>query len=414
MITKHELANGLMVLIEEMSHVESASYDLVIPGGYLCDDPKTVGATVMLVDLMGRGAGPFDSRALSEAFEERGIRHGEGAGSDRISLSGSMVADKLSRALELVSHIILKPHLPEKEIAPIKSVMLQDIASLADNPARRALVELTARYCPAPYNRSSLGEVAGLEATTLETLQALHKRYFNPERAILSIAGKVDSGAVIECVKKHFGDWRGASCEVPAFVGTSPFAYHHIESDSAQVQIAMAAPSVRFGDPRYYAGKIAISVLGASMFGRLFMELREKRGLCYSVYARHSSNASYGTVTAYVGTTPERAQESLDLLVAEFSRLKGTVTAEEVERAKTNLKSALVMGEESPGSRAASNANDWWLMKRVRSLQEINGEIDKVDVASVNDFIEQYPCTPATVLTLGPAALVVPEGVIGG
>jgi predicted Zn-dependent peptidase len=219
---------------------------------------------------------------------------------------------------------------------------------------------------------------------------------------------------VIECITQRFGEWRGASCAIPQFGGTSPFAYHHIDSDSAQVQIAMAAPSVRFGDPSYYAGKIAISVLGASMFGRLFMELREKRGLCYSVYARHSSNASYGTVTAYVGTTPERAQESLDLLVKECSQLKGTVTTEEVERAKTNLKSALVMGEESPGSRAASNANDWWLMKRVRSLQEINGEIDKVDVASVNEFMEQHPCTPATVLTLGPAPLAVPNEVTGG
>jgi predicted Zn-dependent peptidase len=414
MITIRELPNGLTVLVEEMKHVESVSYDVVMPGGYLCDDAKTVGASVMLAELMGRGAGPYDSRGLSDAFEDSGIRHGEGTGSDRVSLSGAMVADKLPRALELVSHIILRPHLPEKEIAPIRSVMLQDIASLVDNPARRALVELTARYCPAPYNRSSLGEVSGLEATTVETLQALHKRYFNPERAILSVAGKVAADEVLESVTKCFGDWSGKAAVVPAFAGTSPFAYYHIESDSAQVQIAMAAPSVRFGDPRYYSGKIAISILGASMFGRLFMELREKRGLCYSVYARHSSNASYGTVTAYVGTTPERAQESLDLLVSEFGRLKGSVTVEEVERAKTNLKSALVMGEESPASRAASNANDWWLMKRVRSLQEINSEIDKVNVTSVNDFIEQHPCAPATLLTLGPAPLTVPHVVVGG
>lgn len=414
MITIHELPNGLVVLVEEMKHVESASYDLVMPGGYLCDDAHTVGASVMLADLMGRGAGPFDSRGLSEAFEDSGIRHGEGAGADRLALSGSLVADKLPRALELVGHIVRRPRLPDQEIAPIRSVMLQDIASLTDNPARRALIELISRYCPAPYNRSSLGEASGIESTTLETLRALHQRFCNAQGAILSVAGRVEASSVLEVVREHFGEWSGPACVIPEFPGPSPFRYHHVESDSAQVQIAMAAPSVRFGDPRYYAGKIAVSILGASMFGRLFMELREKRGLCYSVYARHSSNASYGTVTAYVGTTPERAQESLDLLIQECAGLKGSVTSEEVERAKTNLKSALVMGEESPASRAASNANDWWLLKRVRSLKEINGEIDKVSVDSVNDFLEHHPCTPATVLTLGAAPLTVPTGVVGG
>jgi predicted Zn-dependent peptidase len=413
-ITSQRFSNGLTVIVEEMDHVESVSYDLVMPGGYLCDEPHTVGASVMLADLIGRGAGSFDSRALSEAFEDSGIRHGEGAGSDRLAFSGSLVADKLARALELVADMVLRPHLPATEIDPIRSVMLQDLASLADNPARRALVELTKRYCPAPYNRSSLGESSGIEATTQDTLRQLHQRYCTAGGAILSIAGRVAASNVLSLAERYFGGWSGSACEIPPFSGASPHQYHHIESDSAQVQIAMASPSVRFGDQRYYSGKIAVSLLGASMFGRLFMELREKRGLCYSVYARHSSNASHGTVTAYVGTTPERAQESLDTLLHEFSRIWGSVSSEEVERAKTNLKSALIMGEESPASRASSNATDWWLLKRVRSLREISGEIDKVGVNEVYDFLDHHPLSPATVLTLGRAPLAVPSYVIGG
>ena len=157
-----------------------------------------------------------------------------------------------------------------------------------------------------------------------------------------------------------------------------------------------------------------MSLLGASMFGRLFVELREKRGLCYSVYARHGSTMSYGTVTAYVGTTPERAQESLDVLVGEMEKLHGSVTIDELERAKTNLKAALVMGEESPGSRAASNATDWWFLKRIRPLSEINGEIDKVTIESVNDFLRVYPFRPASLLTLGKNELKVPTGLLEG
>jgi predicted Zn-dependent peptidase len=189
--------------------------------------------------------------------------------------------------------------------------------------------------------------------------------------------------------------------------------YFHIDSDSSQMQIVFASPSVRFNQEGYYDGKLAVSVLGASMFGRLFVEVREKRGLCYSVYARHGSTIDYGTITAYVGTTPERAQESLDVLLKELHGLKGTVTEDELERARTNLKASLIMGEESPGARAGSNAQDWWLIKRIRPLSEINAAIDKVTVSSVDEFLSTYPFKPCSILTLGKHALSVPTGLTG-
>ena len=170
---------------------------------------------------------------------------------------------------------------------------------------------------------------------------------------------------------------------------------------------------MRFNEDGYYPGKLAVSILGASMFGRLFVEVREKRGLCYSVYARHGSTTSYGTVTAYVGTTPERAQESLDVLLKELNGLEGTVTQDELERARTNLKAALIMGEESPGARAGSNAQDWWLLKRVRPLSEINAEIDKVTVQSIDAFLSTYPFRPCSLLTLGKNKLTIPQGLLG-
>jgi predicted Zn-dependent peptidase len=103
MITTHQLSNGLAVIIEEMDHVESASYDLVTTGGYVCDPEGLVGSSLILAELVGRGAGPFNSRQLSEAFDDSGIRHGEGVGADRMGFSGSLVADKLPRALERVA-----------------------------------------------------------------------------------------------------------------------------------------------------------------------------------------------------------------------------------------------------------------------------------------------------------------------
>jgi len=414
MIHTTQLPNGLSVIVEEMDHVESAAYDLLMPGGLVCDPQGTIGSSLIFAELVGRGAGSLGSRALSEAFDDAGIRHGEWAGMDRLGFSGSLLASQLPRALELVSLMALEPRLLEEEIDNIRSVLLQDLAALNDNPARRAMVELNRRYYPEPFNRSSLGDAEGLRATTPERMRQLHSQVIKPSQAILSVAGRVRATQVFAEVERLFGSWSGASAEIPRFGKVSPHDYSHIEVDSAQVQIVMAAPSVKFAEQDYYAGKLAVSLLGSSMFGRLFMELREKRGLCYSVYARHGSNTSYGTVTAYVGTTPERAQESLDLLLGEFARLRGSVTEAELARAKTNLKAALVMGEESPGSRAASNATDWWLLRRVRSLQEVNEAIGAVTVGHVDDFLGRHPFSPCTILTLGRAPLDVAATVTRG
>lgn len=412
MIHTCRLSNGLSVIIEEIGHVESAAYDLLVPGGLVCDPDTLVGSSLIYSELVGRGAGNLNSRALSEAFDGSGIRHAEWVGMDRFGFSGSLIASKLPQALELVSLMIQSPRLPEEEIENIQSVLLQDIAALNDNPARRAMVELNRRYYPAPFNRSSLGDADGIRAVGRERMLELHRQVFGPEKAILSVAGKVSAEKVMQDVQRLFGGWHGSSNTLPEFGQVSPHEYVHIEVDSAQAQIVLAAPSVKFGEDGYYDGKIAVSLLGSSMFGRLFMELREKRGLCYSVYARHGANTTYGTVSAYVGTTPERAQESLDLLIGELCRLKGSVTEAELARAKTNMQAALVMGEESPGSRAASNATDWWLLGRVRTLKEINEAVSAVSLDSVDAFIAKHPFAPCTILTLGRAPLDVSSSVI--
>ena len=412
-IHQRQLSNGLCIIVEEMDHLESASYDLAIRGGLITDEPSHLGANIVLAELIGKGAGDLDSRGLSEAFDSAGIRHGEGVGMDRFSLSGSLVASKIDRALELVQAMVRTPRLPAEDIQPIQSVLLQDLESLKDSPARRAMLELSKRFYPEPYNRSSLGQREGILSTDRALMQRLHGALFRPEGAVLSIAGKVEAQRIFAAVEELFGDWQGSSVPLPSFGARPKHDYVHIPDQSAQSQIVLAAPSVRFSDELYYEGKLVASILGSSMFGRLFVEVREKRGLCYSVYARHASTNLFGTMSAYVGTTPERAQESMDVLLGELQRLPGTITQDELNRSRTNLKASLIMGEESPGSRAGSNTTDWWLLKRVRTLQEIQEAIDAVTLDSIEEFLRRYPFAPCSVLTLGSAALKVDSGVVG-
>jgi predicted Zn-dependent peptidase len=395
------LDNGLAVVVEEIEHVESAAYVLYIPGGMIHDRPELQGCSLILSELTARGAGSFNSRALSEAFDSLGIRHSEGAGQDAFVYRGSLLAEYLEQALEYVALMVCEPRLPADEIPHIRSVLLQDLQSLDDNPAMKAVVELGRRYYPEPYGRSTLGTAAGLEASGEAEVREAWERMYHPGGAVLSVAGKVKAEQVMELARRKLGEWRGEAPRRPAFGELPPHGSHHLHSESAQIQIVLAYPSAPFGDPDYYPAKVAAAVLSGGMFGRLFVEVREKKGLCYSVYAKHGGTQDYGTVLAYAGTTPQRAHETLEVVVQQLRGVAGTVTQDELARAKVDLLSSLVIGEESSGSRAASNAGDWWVAKRVRTLEEIKQSVNDVGVEQIDRCLRRFPADSFVLLTLG-------------
>lgn len=404
-----KLANGLTVIVEPMDQVESVAYELLVPGGLIVDDEDSIGASLILSELTARGAGQYDSRGLIGAFDLLGARHSEAAGHDRYVYSGCLLSENLEAALKLTSQMVQEPHLPEAEIESIRSGLLQNIRSLADNPARRAMLELSMRYYPKPWSRPGIGTEEGLKNVTIDKIKALWKRCYHPGRAILSVAGKVDPKEVLRISKACFGNWNGDGVERPGFGELSKPSTYHIDHPGAQLQIVLFFPSVKFAEPLYYAAKVGIGVLSGGMFGRLFTEVREKRGLCYSVYARHSSSNDYGTFTAYAGTTPERAHETLSVMMDVIKGVKGTTSQEELDRSRINLKTGIIMGEESVGSRAASNASDWWLLKRIRSLDEISQAISDVTISNIDSFWEKYPPQGISLLTLGSKKLEMPS-----
>jgi len=411
-VVVHTLTNGLTLLIEEIPDVQSAAYDLLIPGGIITDAEESIGSSLVLAELMTRGAGAHDPVALSNAFDDLGVSHSEGAAHDRFTLRGSLLAENIDPALALVSDIVRNPHLPEEEIESIQSVLLQDIASLADNPSRRAMVELSRRYYPSPYGRSSLGTKEGILNVTGESLRKEWQKRYLPKGAVLSIAGNVKAESVIESVERSFSGWKGEATEPPPFGELQPHKEYHIEFESSQLQIVLAYPSAKVGHPLYYVAKVANQILSGGMFGRLFVEVREKRGLCYSVFSRHSASKDHGTTLVYAGTTPERAGETLEVIVKELRSLAGSVTEEELSRAKANLKASLIIGEESSASRSASNAVDWWVLNKVRTIDEIMEQIGGVTAASIDEYLSTFPSTSYMSLTLGTRSLTADAEVI--
>jgi predicted Zn-dependent peptidase len=147
------------------------------------------------------------------------------------------------------------------------------------------------------------------------------------------------------------------------------------------------------------------------MSSRLFTEIREKRGLCYTVYASCHSLRDRGSVLTYAGTSTERAQETLDVLLSELMQLTDGVHGDELQRLKARIKSSLIMQQESSAARCASMATDWFHLGRVWTLQELGQIIDDLSCESINDFLRSRPPQDFTIVTLGAEKLEVPLGV---
>jgi predicted Zn-dependent peptidase len=400
----HTYANGLTLLAERMDHVRSAALSIRVPAGCVYDALDRRGIGTVLADLITRGAGNRDSRELSLALDNLGLDRDESVGPMQMSFWGSTLASNISPALEIYSDILRRPHLPAEELEPVQALALQDIAGLEDEPRQKVLIELNQRHFPPPLGQDRRGTREGIESLTIEAVRSHYQRFFQPQGMILSVAGNIEWAPLKEQVGRLFGDWQ-AGKPPDLEVGSPPNPREHVQKETTQTQIGLAFDSVPFGHDDYYSALGAVNVLSGGMSARLFTEVREKRGLCYAVWATYKTFKDRACILCYAGTTNERAQETLDVTLGELRRLKDGIEEEEVERVRAGLKSSLIMQEESTSARAGTLASDWYFLGRVRSFDEIQAAINALTPGSVLAYLDRYPPRNFTIVTLGPKPL---------
>jgi predicted Zn-dependent peptidase len=398
--------NGLTLLAERMDHVRSAAFNFLVPAGCVYDPPDQIGTASVLSEMIVRGAGDRDSRALTLALDNLGLDRDESVGQMHLRFWGSTLARNVLPGLEIYADILRRPRLPAEELEAVQSLALQDLQSLEDEPRQKVMVELRRRHWPMPLGRDRRGTPESIEKITAKSLKNHFRTRFTPRNTILSVAGNIEWGPLKDQVARCFGDWKG---EAPPAINYTPApgGTSHLSKDTTQTQIALAYPSVPFGEPEYYAAQGAVQILSGGMGARLFTEVREKRGLCYSVYASYQTFKDRACVLGYAGTTNERAQETLDVTLAELRRLQDGVTQEEVDRVKAGLKSSVIMQEESTSARAGAIASDWYYLSRVRSSEEIQAAIDGLTPLAIVEHVKRYPPRDLTLVTLGPKPLVI-------
>lgn len=405
---QHTFKNGLTLVAEKMPGMQSAAMTLLVPAGSSGDPVDRNGSSTVVSDLVLRGAGDRDNRALTDYLDGLGLQRSASVGVHHTRFGCAALADKVMESLPTYADIVRRPQMPESGFESARDLALQALAGIDDEPRQKLLLKLREWHFPSPYGRSSMGKQEDLEKLTLELCKADFARRYQAKGAILAIAGHIEFNAVKDAVEKSFGDWIGKTPD-PVVEMPPPGHRHHINQESEQTHIGIAYPSIAETDPDYYTVRMAVEILSGGMSGRLFTEIREKRALVYNVWAGYSGLHDRGSIMGYAGTSNDRAQATLDCFIAELHRLSEGVTPAELARAKTGIKASTIMSGESTSARAGAIAHDFFIRGRIRTLDEIKSAIDSVTVEKVNAYLASHKPGPFTIVTVGPKELKLPE-----
>lgn len=391
-------------MVQPMPGVQSAAMTLMIPAGAAYDQTGRSGTAAVLAEMIPRGAGSHSARELSAAMDSLGLQRNVSAGVGYLTFSGATTADRIVDALPLIASQVTSPQLAEDQFAPAIGLVGQGLNALLDEPRQRLGHALRKCSYPAPWGNPAEGSLDDLPNLTLEDIRGHRDRLVIPNNAVMGVAGNVNATELEEVLTKCFADWKpGTPTELPS--GDCQASPLHIEHDSAQTHIGIAWDTIPYSHDRYFEGWAAVSILSGGMSSRLFTEVREKRALCYAISASINTQVDKARVFGYAGSTNDRAQETLDVMVAEIRRLHEGMTDEELNRCKARAKSALIMQQESTMSRAGSLARDTLFLGRVRPLDEVRAKIDALTVDQVRNFAEEYAPKSMVLVTIGPEEL---------
>jgi predicted Zn-dependent peptidase len=404
---QHTFPNGLTLLVERMPGVQSAAMTFLLDAGGATDPVDRSGSATVLSDLVLRGAGERDSRTLTAYLDSLGLQRSSSVGVHHARFGSAALAARVMEAIPTYADIVRRPHLPPDGFEAARDLALQSLEGIEDEPRQKLMIKLREWHFPSPFGRNTMGDKEQLEKLTPEAAKIDWQRRYRARNAILALAGNVDFNEAKDVVGKAFGDWQaGDAVDIPQT--PPPGNYRYEAQQSEQTHIGLAYPAVPETHEDYYTLRLAMEVLSGGMSGRLFTEIREKRGLVYNVSAGYSSLKGIGSIFGYAGTSNDRAQATLDQFVAELYRLQEGVTSQELERAKTGLKASTIMQGESTSARAGAIAHDYFIRGRIRTLDEVKAAIDGVTLDQVNAFLKKNKAGPFTIVIVGPKELKLP------
>lgn len=404
-VTRHTLSNGMTVLVREDPGVGVVAASLHVRAGSLFETEATAGITNFMQRVLVRGTAKRSALAIVEAAEELGGSLEAVGEVESAELRGAAIARQWEPLLALLAEAALEPTFPVTEVERERRLLLGQLQTRADNPFQRAL-DTTVRdaYGPHPYAWPALGRAESVTRLSRDALVEHYRSVYRPDRMVLAVSGNVPRGAVLATVERLFRRLP-APTGVPAIpsVDVTPRGEPRVverDAKQAQVLVGFLAPPVLH--PDYAAGRVLASVLGGGMSSRLFTELRDRRGLAYSVGVVPTTRTGPALFLSYLGTAPANAEAALAGVMAEVERIRGeTIGEHELARARAYLLGRLAM-ERSTSARLASQlafheliGAGWdWPQRFARA-------VESVTAADVARMAQRYLVRP-TVVVLRP------------
>ncbi len=397
----HKLNNGMTAVGIEVPGVQSAAFEFLIPAGAAVMPDGCCGAPAVIEDWIFRGAGGKTSRELNDLMDGLGLHRASSVDSRHITIAAAMEAKSLPKTVELYADVILRPALDDKQFEYSRQLAIQGVMSLDDDPRHKIMLLLKENFYPDPLGRNTVGKLDELQNLTPDKCRQIIAENFKISDCILAAAGKIDFDCLCRQAEYLFGSKKSQPAREISHK-RQPLGYHHYPYEGAQVHIGIMTESVTPKDPHYYDARLAVAILSGGMSSRLFTEVREKRGLCYAVGANYHSLREMAGICCYAGTTPDKAQQTYDILIAEFRKLAQGITQEELNRAKTGLESSLIMASESTIARSGAAGSDYYMLGKVKTIEEIRKGIEKTTVKSILEYLHKHPFEKFCSVTIGP------------
>jgi len=399
------LHNGMTVLTDDMPHLESASLGIWVKAGSRSETEAEHGISHMLEHMAFKGTKTRDALEIASTIENVGGDLNAATSVEHTGYFARVLKEDVALSADILSDILQNSQFEQHELDREQQVIVQEIGAARDNPDDHVFdLFQQAAFPDQAIGRTILGTVESVNSFGPDSIRAYMERNYVGDHMVLCAAGNVDHDALVDIANNRFHDLKPTGAPPPdkaAYVGGE----QRLVSDHEQAHIVLGMEGRAYNSDGFYAVQILASILGGGMSSRLFQEVREKRGLCYSVYAFHWAFADSGIFGVAASTGEDEVAELLPVVLDELRKATETISDEEVIRVRNQIRAGLLMSLESPSSRAGQLARQQILWGRTIPLQETVDRINRITADRVKQIARQiFEAGKVSLAGIGPVA----------
>lgn len=402
MRTVTKCQNGLRIVTDIMPEIETISLGAWVNIGSMYEPKEINGISHLLEHMVFKGTKKRTAKQIAEEIENVGGYFNAATSRETTAFYIKVLKEDLNLAIDILSDILLNSTFETTEFNREKSVVLQEISQSIDTPDDIIFDYFQeCAYPNQPCGRPILGSVEIVQSISRETLHEYLKNNYTPDRMVISASGNLDHNIFVSLIQKAFvklEQKEGFSALDARYVGGEK----RIIKDIEQANIVLGFPGVTIYDDNYFASNILSTILGGGMSSRLFQEVREKRGLTYSVYSFSSSSSKGGLFGIYAGTGENETNKTLEVICDELKKIQEHISEEELQRAKAQFKAGILMSLESPTNRSEQNAGHLLVFNRLIEKEELIEKINKVSLNDIYSLSKNIFSQKVSLALLGP------------